>query len=650
MSTVYSARDLRFGQVERLCAVKEMVDSDPDPGTRALRLVNFERESALLATITHPAVPKIYDYFAQSGLVYLVLEYIDGQDLERALHARKAPFPDREIARWALEICDVLAMLHNNEPNPIIFRDLKPSNIMLRRNGHISLIDFGIARVFQPRQRGTMIGTEGYAPPEQYRGIADARGDIYALGATLHQLVTNTDPRQETPFTFHERSIRALNPDVSVEFEQIVQKMVAYHPDERYQTIEELEVSLERFLNPPRAAATAVLDQTRLPPPIVVISDADREPAASLVERGAETLPVEMAVARVERRRASRKRTAARRRGPAGDLERVSWSVQTGDEVRGTARFTGEYAVIGSYDGYAYAIRPDDGSVGWKFATGRGVVARPALWRDLVLIASEDQTLYGVTADTGALRWSYRTGLSIRSSPAVRGDIAVVGSDDASIYGIDCHTGEPIWRQRVWGPVRSSPWLDGDVTLVGSDDGYLYALKTSDGTICWRYQCGGPVQPSPHAAEHRVFIAGRNGLVSAVAKSNGARVWQHQLDMTVVASPRVRSGVLVIGTADGLLVSLDSATGSRRWGIRYSNQITSTALLTDTTCYVGTIDGDMLSVRLADGELNWKHQVGGPIVSSPVFARGNLVIGSTDGSIYAIALAEAEAAEFVLEG
>ncbi len=85
MSTVYAARDLRFGQVERLTAIKEMVDSDPNPGTRALRLVNFERESALLATIAHAAVPKIYDYFSQGGLVYLVLEYIDGQDLERAL-------------------------------------------------------------------------------------------------------------------------------------------------------------------------------------------------------------------------------------------------------------------------------------------------------------------------------------------------------------------------------------------------------------------------------------------------------------------------------------------------------------------------------------------------------------------------------------
>ncbi|HEX5165350.1 MAG TPA: serine/threonine-protein kinase, partial [Thermomicrobiales bacterium] len=194
MSTVYVARDLRFSQVERLCAVKEMFDVDPDARVRALRLVNFERESALLATLSHPAIPRIYDYFSRGGLVYLVLEYIDGEDLERVLANQKMPFQEDQILRWAIEICDVLSMLHDQKPDPVIFRDLKPSNIMLRVSGQIVLIDFGIARTIQGRQRGTMIGTEGYAPPEQYRGIADARGDIYALGATLHHMATNSDP------------------------------------------------------------------------------------------------------------------------------------------------------------------------------------------------------------------------------------------------------------------------------------------------------------------------------------------------------------------------------------------------------------------------------------------------------------------------
>ncbi|MDQ3547394.1 MAG: serine/threonine protein kinase, partial [Chloroflexota bacterium] len=255
MSTVYVSRDLRFGQVERLCAIKEMFDVDPDARVRALRLVNFERESALLATLSHPAIPRIYDYFSRNGLVYLVLEYIDGEDLERVLADQKMPFREEQVLRWAIEICDVLGMLHDEKPDPIIFRDLKPSNIMLRTSGQIVLIDFGIARTIQGRQRGTMIGTEGYAPPEQYRGIADARGDIYALGATLHHMATNADPRLETPFTFSERPIRSLNPDISEELAAVIMKMIAYNPADRYQSVHHLRADLE-IVQQRQAAAT----------------------------------------------------------------------------------------------------------------------------------------------------------------------------------------------------------------------------------------------------------------------------------------------------------------------------------------------------------------------------------------------------------
>ncbi len=98
-----------------------------------------------------------------------------------------------------MQICDVLEYLHGHQPQPIVFRDLKPSNIIVTAEGKLTLIDFGIAKVFQSDKRGTMIGTEGYAPPEQYRGLAEPRGDIYALGATMHHLLTNSDPRSQTP-------------------------------------------------------------------------------------------------------------------------------------------------------------------------------------------------------------------------------------------------------------------------------------------------------------------------------------------------------------------------------------------------------------------------------------------------------------------
>jgi len=184
MSMIYKARDLRFEKTSRICAVKEMHNTIQDPGLRELCRQHFDREANLLASLSHHAVLKVFDYFSEGDGVFLV----------------------------------------NHEPEPIMFRDLTPSNIMLTPHGKLILIDFGIAKRFQGEQRGTMIGTAGYPPPEQYRGAAEPRGDLYALGATMHHFLTKSDPRDEPPFTFHERPIRSLNPEVSEALEAIVMK------------------------------------------------------------------------------------------------------------------------------------------------------------------------------------------------------------------------------------------------------------------------------------------------------------------------------------------------------------------------------------------------------------------------------------------
>ncbi|MBC8078563.1 MAG: serine/threonine protein kinase, partial [Chloroflexales bacterium] len=209
MSMVYRGRDLRFKDVVRPCAIKEMYQSAPDSNTRLLNLKNFEREAGLLATLHHPAIPKVYDFFEESGKIYLVLELVPGKDLETALEENGEPFDEARVVRWGAQICDVLSYLHTHQPDAIVFRDMKPSNVMVTDDERIVLIDFGIARNLNRTDRkGTMIGTEGYSPPEQYRGMAEPQGDLYALGATLHHLLSSSDPRLETPFTFHERPLR----------------------------------------------------------------------------------------------------------------------------------------------------------------------------------------------------------------------------------------------------------------------------------------------------------------------------------------------------------------------------------------------------------------------------------------------------------
>jgi outer membrane protein assembly factor BamB/tRNA A-37 threonylcarbamoyl transferase component Bud32 len=645
MSTVYVARDLRFSQVERLCAIKEMFDVDPDARVRALRLVNFERESALLATLSHPAIPRIYDYFAIGGLVYLVLEYIDGEDLERVLANQKMPFQEEQIIRWAIEICDVLAMLHDQKPDPIIFRDLKPSNIMLRVSGQIVLIDFGIARTIQGRQRGTMIGTEGYAPPEQYRGIADARGDIYALGATLHHMATNSDPRLETPFTFGERPIRTLNAAISEELSAVIMKMVAYNPADRYQTVHHLRADLEVVQ---RRQAAASYFGSELPP--AGPSNAPVEPAAEprrQVRVGTTVLgvpPIAVTttptVPIVERRTV--KKRAARRRREDATTERLLWATMTADEVRGSAVFDGQSFAIGSYDGHLYSVAVVDGAIRWKFRTGRGVVSKPAVAGSTLVFGSEDYSIYAVDRLTGMLRWSHRSGMPVRSSPAVEDTSVVVGSDDAWVYCLDLDSGKVNWRQRMWGPVRSSPVFSSGRVLVGCDDTYIYAMNERTGRVEWRVSSGGQIQSAPLPVGDRVVVSGRNGTVAAYSLSGGERLWQYDAGSPIVASPREVEGTVIIGAVDGALIGLSAEDGQVRWLERHANQITGSALVAGQLGYVGTVGGDCVCFNTSTGELLWRYQVGGSIVSTPAYGNGVIVVGSTDGRICGLMLQENE--------
>ena len=201
MGSVYRARDLHFPSVVKLVAIKEMINRAPDPLVRKTVVQNFEREANILATLNHPSIPPIYDYFSGDNRSYLVLEFVHGHDLEAIINETGGFLTEERVLGWAIELCDVLSFLHSHKPDPIIFRDMKPSNVMVNPTDHIILVDFGIAKPFQVGQKGTMIGTEGYSPPEQYRGEAGPLADVYALGATIHHALSRRDPRLEPPFS-----------------------------------------------------------------------------------------------------------------------------------------------------------------------------------------------------------------------------------------------------------------------------------------------------------------------------------------------------------------------------------------------------------------------------------------------------------------
>ena len=234
MGMVYLARDQRLAN--RPCAIKEMVDHFIDQAQRIEANEYFAREADTLAQLKHQAIPAITDRFELANRHYLVMEYVEGRNLEEELAARGEPLPEGLVIDIARQLCDVLAYLHGLVP-PIIYRDMKPSNVMLNPNGRVVLVDFGIARLFKAARKGTMIGTLGFAPPEQYQGLVDPRSDIYSLGATLHYVLTGRDPEKFPPFSFP--PVRELRPAVSSNLAGAIDAALAYEVEGRPARVQE---------------------------------------------------------------------------------------------------------------------------------------------------------------------------------------------------------------------------------------------------------------------------------------------------------------------------------------------------------------------------------------------------------------------------
>src|SRR5579871_369765 len=232
MGMVYLAHDQRLSN--RPCAIKEMVDHFIDPQQRIEANDYFAREADTLAQLKHSAIPAISDRFDDQNRHYLVMEYVEGRNLEEEFAVRGAPLPEGLVIDVARQLCDVLAYLHGLSP-PVIYRDMKPSNVMLTASGRVVLVDFGIARLFKAQRKGTMIGTLGFAPPEQYQGVADPRSDIYSLGATLHYVLTGRDPEKFPPFSFP--PVREVRPNVSRNLAGAIDRALAYDMSGRPATI-----------------------------------------------------------------------------------------------------------------------------------------------------------------------------------------------------------------------------------------------------------------------------------------------------------------------------------------------------------------------------------------------------------------------------
>jgi serine/threonine protein kinase/RNA polymerase subunit RPABC4/transcription elongation factor Spt4 len=241
MGAVYEVTDSRLG--DKRWALKVLSSVGLDAASRTAAFEAFTREATLLAGLSHPNLPSVVDFFTEGNRHCLTMEYIDGLTLEAVMRQAREPLPERRVVAWAMQLCAVLSYLHAWTP-PIVFRDLKPSNIMLLKGERIKLVDFGIARHFRQGQHHdtAVLGTHGFAAMESYgTGQSDARSDVYSLGATLYYLLSGDDPSSH-PFVF--APLRSRRAELSPSIAAIVARAVQVEPGRRFQSMEAVRNSL----------------------------------------------------------------------------------------------------------------------------------------------------------------------------------------------------------------------------------------------------------------------------------------------------------------------------------------------------------------------------------------------------------------------
>src|SRR5947209_1862868 len=234
----------------KLVVIKELISENIDPAKRQADERNFKREVLTVAHLDHPLIPNVTDYFDEGSRYFMVQEYVDGENLEDRIDRLNQPMRERDVLEYASEVLDVLDYLAQQTP-PIVHRDIKPANIIISsKDKRAHLVDFGIARADENRnarrKQTSALGTPGYAPPEQYQGNADPRSDLYALGASLHHLLSNRDPRNFPPFSYP--PLRTVNPQISADTERVIAKAVNNDVTQRYQSAAAMKRDIDDIL------------------------------------------------------------------------------------------------------------------------------------------------------------------------------------------------------------------------------------------------------------------------------------------------------------------------------------------------------------------------------------------------------------------
>jgi WD40 repeat protein len=501
---VYRAEDTDLGN--RLVAVKEMQPSGLRPQETDAAIEAFRHEALLLAGLAHPNLPRIYEHFSEAGRWYLVMDFIQGETLETVLS--KAPggrLPLEQVLKIGLQLCQVLEYLHTR-PTPIIFRDLKPANVLLTSDGTVYLIDFGIARLFKPGQQKDTVafGTSGYAAPEQYgKAQTTPRSDIYGLGALLHHLLSGTDP-SDLPFRF----APLTSPDLAAIGELIAQ-MVQLDEANRPASMAEVRQALEALATAPPGARR----------PSSQLLGVGQRPSSSLP-------PLPTSQRQSAPITASTKHVLAMYRGHMGRINALAWSPDSTEIVSGSADRTAQmWNIVSGKTVWTYETRLKWVlTVDWS-PDGRRIVvggASPLSWWHNPLPVLDAQTGQKVLAYRGHSKWVLVAKWSPNGQSIVSAGGGMFSRWDDVAYVWNATTGQTLGRYRQHeNKINALAW---------SPDGRWIASGSSDETVqVWEATHGLPLTTyRGHGWIVRSVAWSPDGTRIASASDHTVHVWDVQ--------------------------------------------------------------------------------------------------------------------------
>jgi outer membrane protein assembly factor BamB/tRNA A-37 threonylcarbamoyl transferase component Bud32 len=575
-AVVYKAKDLHL--LSSLRAIKEMDSQQLSPQERQEAISAVDREALILARLMHPNLPRIYDHFEEQRRWYLVMDYIEGETLENILaRSPEGKLPVEQVIQYALQLCKVLKYLHTQEP-PIIFRDLKPLNIMITREDHLYLIDFGIARFFRPgRIRDTApLGSPGYASPEQYSRQTTPQADIYSFGATLHHLLSGRDPSDGL---FHFPPLQLEPYDSTTQaVSDLITQMVAMRQEERpgIQEVQQAlsDISLQHTCQPIRLHTNYPGNQ--------------------------------------------------------------KWAFPTGELVNSSPTVVNDIVYFGSYDGNLYALYTYSGWKKWAFQTGGKVRSSPIVVNNVVYFGSRDKKLYAISTTFGTALWLFSSYNVVHSSPFYYNKVIYVGSDDYNFYAINAISGQKIWSFPTGDKVLSSPTVTNGIVYFGSYDGNLYALDAVSGLKKWSFPTDDAVRSSPTIFNGIVYFGSSDHKFYALDANSGKLIWSFLTGGKATSSPRVVNGIVYFGSYDGNLYALDTGTGRKIWSFLTRDAVRSSPTVTNGIVYCGSDDYNLYALDATAGRKIWSFQTGNRVQSSPTVTNGVVYVGSDDGKLYAI--------------